>query len=83
MSETLTITPDMHRRAVQFLADSIMDASNRIGASSERLRAEREKWGMPPNPARDVEEAAAQMGISLAKRLSAGEIVPFVDEVQP
>ena len=83
MSETMTITPDMHRRAIQFLADVILDASNGIGSSSQRRAKTREEWGMEPNPARNVEEAAAQMGISLAKRLAAGEIVPFLKQDAP
>lgn len=80
MSDTLTITPDMHRRAIQFLADVILDASNGIGSGSQRRAKMREEWGMEPNPARNVEEAAAQMGISLARRLAAGEVVPFLEE---
>lgn len=83
MSDTLTITPDMHRRAVQFLADVILDASNGIGSGSQRRAKMREEWGMEPNPVRNVEEAAAHMGISLARRLAAGEIVPFLEEETP
>lgn len=83
MSETMTVTPDMHRRAVQFLADVILNASNGIGSASRRYSEMRDQWGMEPNPARNVEEAAAQMGISLAKRLAAGEIVPFLKQDAP
>ena len=82
---TITVTPEIHARAVQYLADRMLDLADRIGKSGADYARAREITGMPPNEAHIVQEVAAQMALAFAKRTALGEttIVLNFDQEPP
>jgi len=74
--KTLTITPELHERACQFLADIILDRCNSIGFRNQESEALRVKFGLPPNPAHDIQEAAAQIALWISRQLATGKLRP-------
>lgn len=65
---------DIEERARQFLADQILNMATRIQHNSGVMADARNHFELSPNPARDVELAAAAMGAHLAKLMSQGHI---------
>ena len=75
-TKNLTITTELHERACQFVADLLLDLANSRGAGNARMMAAREEFGLPPNPAHAVEEAAAQIALYLSRQLASGKLRP-------
>lgn len=76
----LTITPDHHARAIQYLVDSLLISAERIGGIGVDTSERRERWNIPANPSMLVHELAAQMLLSLAIGLDRGEIIPVLPQ---
>jgi len=74
--KTLTITPELHERACQFLADRLLEMATRGGYTTAQMVATRVEFGLPPNTAHDVQEASMQIALWISRQLASGKLRP-------
>ena len=74
--QTINITPEIHERALQQLADNVLCTANGIGYAKQEFMGLRERFGMDLNPASAVSELSAQLGVKLAQLIASGEGLP-------
>ena len=75
-SKAITITPEMHSRACQHLADCLLELANKTGDGCVRMASSRVRFGMPPNAQHEIGEVEAQMALWLAREIASGRLVP-------
>lgn len=66
-------------RAIQFLAQLIVESANNIGYEQTQAKILREKHGLLPAFSIDVSLLSANMGASLARAISNHELIPRID----
>ena len=71
---TIEVTPELHDRAVQFLADRMIDLAGHIGRTGVHLAHSRVVLGLQPSEAHIVHEVSAQMALEFAKQIANGDI---------
>lgn len=71
----IQVTPEIHARATQFLADQVLRLAEDIGRVGNNVSDARKRWGIDPSPIIPAQELAAQIGVQLAQMLASGELV--------
>ena len=79
--QKIALTPEIHHRACDFLADHLISLAHQIGntrSGNDKMRAAN---GLPGNPAMVVQETSAQMALWLGREIALGKLNPGL--VQP
>lgn len=79
----LTITPELHRRAEEYLVDRLLALAESIGSNGNGSDETRSKFGVAKNPAMVVQETAAQMALALARSVHAGDVSFALEAAAP
>jgi hypothetical protein len=72
---TIHVSPEIHRRACEFLADGLICDAEKIARRGDEVNKARAFHGLPANPTMDVHQVAAAMALSIAKDLISGRLV--------